>query len=106
MATEQFHKVSVVMNSPNHWDGQAVGNKHYFFMLEGAKQPGTTRGFYNEYLRNELNEHRKVFEHLAGKMKVPASDEQLSGLGFSDTQRNELTVKVTGAFTRTLKVIF
>lgn len=106
VATEQFHKVSVVMNSPNHWDGQAVGNKHYFFMLEGAKQPGTTRGFYNEYLRNELNEHRKVFEHLAGKMKVPASDEQLSGLGFSDTQRNELTVKVTGAFTRTLKVIF
>lgn len=106
IATEQFQKVSVVMNSPNHWDGQAVGNKHYFFMLEGAKQPGTTRGFYNEYLRNELNEHRKVFEHLAGKMKVPASDEQLSGLGFSDTQRNELTVKVTGAFTRTLKVIF
>lgn len=106
LATEQFQKVSVVMNSPNHWDGQAVGNKHYFFMLEGAKQPGTTRGFYNEYLRNELNEHRKVFEHLAGKMKVPASDDQLSGLGFSDTQRNELTVKVTGAFTRTLKVIF
>lgn len=104
--TGQFQKVSVVMNSPNHWDGQATGNKHYFFMLDGAKQPGTTRGFYNEYLRNELNEHRKVFEHLAGKMKVPASDEQLSGLGFSDTQRNELTVKVTGAFTRTLKVIF
>lgn len=106
IATEQFQKVSVVMNSPNHWDDQEVGNKHYFFMLEGAKQPGTTRGFYNEYLRNELNEHRKVFEHLAGKMKVPASDDQLSGLGFSDTQRNELTVKVTGAFTRTLKVIF
>lgn len=106
VATEQFKKVSVVMNSPNHWDGQETGNKHYFFMLEGAKQPGGTRGFYNEYLRNELNEHRKVFEHLAGKMKVPASDDQLSGLGFSDTVRNELTVKVTGAFTRTLKIIF
>lgn len=106
VTTEQFQKVSLVMNSPNHWDGQSVGNKHYFFMLEGAKQPGTTRGFYNEYLRNDLNDHRKVFEHLAGKMKVPASDEQLSGLGFSDTQRNELTVKVTGAFTRTVKVIF
>ena len=106
VATEQFQKVSVVMNSPNHWDGQENGNKHYFFMLEGAKQPGSTRGFYNEYLRNELHEHRKVFEHLGGKMKVPASDDQLSGLGFSDTQRNELTLKVTGAFTRTLKVIF
>lgn len=106
VATEQFHKVSVVMNSPNHWDDQAVGNKHYFFMLEDAKQPGSTRGFYNEYLRNELNEHRKVFEHLAGKMKVQESDDQLSGLGFSDTQRNELIVKVTGSFSRTLKVIF
>lgn len=106
VTTEQFQKVSVVMNSPNHWDGQVVGNKHYFFMLEDAKQPGGTRGFYNEYLRNELNEHRQVFEHLGGKMKVEPSDEQLSGLGFSDTQRNELTVKVTGAFTRTLKVIF
>lgn len=106
VTTEQFQKVSVVMNSPNHWDGQATGNKHYFFMLDGAVQPGTTRGFYNEYLRGELNDHRKVFEHLGGKMKVPASADQLSGLGFSDTQRNELTVKVTGAFTRTLKVIF
>lgn len=106
VATEQFQKVSVVMNSPNHWDGQATGNKHYFFMLEGAKQPGSTRGFYNEYLRGELHDHRKVFEHLGSKMKVPASNDQLSGLGFSDTQRNELTVKVTGAFTRTLKVIF
>lgn len=106
VATEQFQKVSVVMNSPNHWDGQVTGNKHYFFMLDGAVQPGETRGFYNEYLRNELVEHRKVFEHLGGKMKVPASTDQLSGLGFSDTQRNELTVKVTGAFTRTLKVIF
>lgn len=106
VATEQFQKVSVVMNSPNHWDGQKAGNKHYFFMLDGAVQPGTTRGFYNEYLRNELNDHRKVFEHLGGKMKVPASTDQLSGLGFSDTKRDELTVKVTGAFTRTLKVIF
>ena len=104
--TEQFQKVSVVMNSPNHWDGQGVGNKHYFFMLDGVVQPGSTRGFYNEYLRNDLNEHRQVFEHLGGKMKVPASTDQLSGLGFSDTQRNDLTVKVTGAFTRTLKVIF
>ena len=106
VSTEQFQKVSVVMNSPNHWDGEATGNKHYFFMLDGAVQPGSTRGFYNEYLRNELVEHRKVFEHLAGKMKVPESTEQLSGLGFSDPVRNELIVKVTGAFTRTLKIIF
>lgn len=104
VTTEQFQKVSMVMNSPNHWDGERTGNKHYFFMLEGCANPTGTRGFYNEYLRPELQEHRKVFEHLGGKMKVEASDDQLSGLGFSDTQRDEVIVRVTGNTTRTLKV--
>lgn len=105
--TEQFVPVSIVMNSPNHWDGQETGNKHYFFMLKGAANPAGTRGFYNEYLRSDLGkDHSKVFEHLAGKMKVPHADEQLSGLGFSDTKRDELIVKVSGQFTRTLKIKF
>ena len=104
--TQAFIPVSMVMNSPNHWDDNATGNKHLFFMLKGAKNPGDTRGFYNEYLRNELNEHKKVFEHLAGKMKAKYTDDQLSGIGFSDTKRDELLVKVTGQFTRTLKVKF
>ncbi|QYC52556.1 hypothetical protein [Salmonella phage SSBI34] len=107
IATEQFQKVSMVMNSPNHWDGQGVGNKHMFFILEGCANPEGTRGFYNEYLRNDLaKEHGKVFEHLAAKMKVAKSDRQLAGIGFSDTVRNEVTVKVSGSFTRTLKVKF
>lgn len=104
--TQAFVPVSLVMNSPNHWDDNATGNKHLFFMLKGAKNPGDTRGFYNEYLRNELNEHKKVFEQLAGKMKAKYTDDQLSGIGFSDTKRDELLVKVTGQFTRTLKVKF
>jgi len=38
LETNKFHKVNLVCLSPNHWDG-AFGNKHYFFMLEGAKAP-------------------------------------------------------------------
>lgn len=106
VSTETFQKVSLVLNSPNFWDGQTKGNKHYFFMLEGCINPDDTRGFYNEYLRDELHEHRKVFEVLGSKLKAEHSTDQLSGLGFSSTQRNELVVKVTGSFNRTLKIKF
>lgn len=106
VTTETFQKVSMVMNSPNHWDGEETGNKHVFFILQGCKNPHATRGFYNEYLRSDLEEHRKVFELLGGKMKVEPSDEQLSGVGFSVTNRNKVVVKVTGKVARTIKVVF
>lgn len=83
-----------------------VGNKHYFFILDGCKNPSPVRGFFNEYLRSELSQDRKTFEMLANKMKAPYSDNQLSGLGFSSTIRNSVICKVTGSFTRTIKVNF
>lgn len=104
--TQTFHKVQLLLESPNFWDGQTKGNKHVFFILDGCTQPGQTRGFYNEYLRPELSQDRKVFEMLGSKMRVAESDNQLSGLGFSSTQRNHVFVKVSGSFNRTLKVIF
>lgn len=85
---------------------EGVGNKHYFFMLDGCRNEGVARGFYNEFLNSKLEEHRKVFEMVGAKMKTDESSQQLSGLGFSSTQRNSVIVKVKGAFTRTLKVIF
>lgn len=103
--TEVFQKVSMVMNSPNHWDGEQTGNKHWFFMLEGCANPESTRGFYNEYMNEELmKKHRKVFEILGGKMKAAHTPNQLSGVGFSSTKRDSLTVQVKGSFTRTLKI--
>lgn len=104
--THKWNKVSMLMHSPNHWDGNETGNKHWFFMLDGCLNPERTRGYYNEYLTNDLMEHRKVFEMLGSKMKVEESDNQLSGLGFSSTQRNEVLCKVSGNFNRILKVRF
>lgn len=104
--TQQFTKVETVMYSPNHWDGESTGNKHFFFMLEGCKNPEPVRGLYNEFLHSDLHEDRKVFEVLGAKLKAPYSDEQLSGLGFSETQRNELVVKTSGSFNRVLKIKF
>lgn len=92
--TEKFHKVNAVMFSPNHWDGQDVGNKHYFFILDKCKNDGKARGFYNEFIRNTLNTHRKVFEVLGGKMRCEESTNQVSGLGFSSTKRESVIVRV------------
>jgi hypothetical protein len=106
VSTQQFHPVKMIMNSPNFWDGEETGNKHVFFIMEKCLNPESTRGFYNEYLKNELTPHRKVFEVLASKMKTEESNNQLSGLGFSVTQRNSAIFKVSGSFNRTLKVNF
>jgi uncharacterized protein YfaP (DUF2135 family) len=103
--TNTFVRVKQVMLSPNHWSGN-VGNKHYMFMLDGCKSDETPRPFFNEFLGPELDKHRKVLEILGSKVKVKDSDNQLSGIGFSETQKNSVIVRVTGNFARTLKVLF
>lgn len=106
ITTHKWTKVDMAMLSPNHWDDNETGNKHWFFMLNQCKQPGQARGFYNEYLKNEYSPLRKAFEGLSSKLKTEESDQQLSGVGFSSTQRNHAFFKVTGKFTRTIKVVF
>jgi hypothetical protein len=104
--TQQYRKVTMVMNSPNYWDGEETGNKHLFFILEGCTQPGSVRGFYNEFLMDNLRENRKVFEHLGSMMRVEESENQLSGLGFSLTQRNSVLCRVKGTFNRVIQINF
>jgi len=106
LPTQQFHKVTMVMNSPNHWDGLKTGNKHMFFVLENCKNDQETRGFFNEFLNEELTEHRKVFEVLGSKLKVKVTDNQLSGLGFSSTKRDSVLCRLSGSFSRTIKINF
>ena len=72
LKTEQYVKVSAVTLSPNYWGDSAVGNKHTFFVIEGAKNDEPTRGFYNEFLHPRLEPHRKVFEVIGDKTKCAA----------------------------------
>jgi hypothetical protein len=94
--TESLVKVQTMMYSPNYWDDNKTGNKHWFFILENCLNDEPTRGMYNEFLNSNLEKHRKVFEVLGDKMKCPVTSEQLSGLGFSSTKSDSVLVLVKG----------
>lgn len=97
-------KVDTIMLSPNHWDGAGeVGNKHWFFILEGCKNPDEARGFFNEYLRGDLDPHRKVFEVLGSKTKCAPAADGLSGVGFSSTSKTKVIAIADG---RTYEIEF
>lgn len=105
LTTGQFHQVNLVCLSPNYWKDN-VGNKHYFFFLEGCKSPEKLRGFHNEFLNSDLKPHRKVLDVLAHTMQVESTDHQLSGLGFNSTIPDELIVRYQGKQKGIIKIKF
>jgi hypothetical protein len=104
--TCEFHKVNLVCLSPNYWQENGVGNKHYFFMLENAQSPDEIRSIHNEYLSPDLLAHRKVMEVLGARLKVKSTKNQLSGVGFNATVRDEVILRLSGSHKRVVKVKF
>ena len=93
----KFITVDHIMLSPNYWNAE-VGNKHVFFTTKDFDLEQDVRGFFNEYLDNDLNEHRKVFEILGNRTKISDNKENaLRGYGFSTTMDNQLIVRATTA---------
>ena len=100
--TEGLVPVTAVLNSPNHWGDQKVGAKHLFFSLKDCHNPEPTRGIYNEFLRGDLEPHRKVFEVLGSKTKCKPTPDQVSGVGFTNGRNDSVTVVVDGRRSYTL----
>lgn len=108
LESNNFHKVELVCLSPNHWNGQELGNKQYLFLLENCKTDEDVKGFHVEDLVPELYPERRVLDALGNANMIPfvEGQPQLSGLGFNATVRNEVVIKVTGSHTRLMKIKF
>ncbi len=106
--TNDFVPVSVICYSPNYWENvkNKTGHRHVFFMLKNCINDENPSGMFNEFLVQDLYEHRKVMEALSSKMRVEDSNDQLSGVGFATDKRAEVILKVTGNVERVLKIKF
>ena len=106
LETNKFHKVNLMCLSPNHWGDNESGNKHYFFMLDKCKTDKPLRSFHSENLNSELVETRKTLERFGAVNLLTPTNNQLSGIGFNATVKDDLILKLKGNFKRVIKLKF
>jgi hypothetical protein len=107
ISTQHFHPVSTIMYSPNYWNEQkGIGHRHVFFMINDCLNDSNPNGFFNEFLKEDFMEYKRVFEALGSKMHVKEDENQLSGLGFSTTKHDYVVLRIIGSFNRVIKVNF
>jgi hypothetical protein len=94
LKTQTLIPVTSIMYSPNHWGENKVGAKHLIFALKNCKNDKPVRGIYNEFLRSDLEKHRKVFEVLGSKTKCQPTEDQISGVGFTSARGDSVSVNV------------
>lgn len=93
--TNRFAHVSHIMTSPNYWDDNRTGNKHFMFVVDKCYNNEPVRTLFSEYLNEALQPHRRTFELLGNSLKAEPVVDQVSGFGFSETVQAEFTVRVT-----------
>lgn len=107
LSTNEFHKVNLICNSPNHWGNDESGNKHYLFMLDECKADQPLRTFHCDGLNAELKGARKTLERFGTVTLVETEGkDQLSGIGFNSTMRDDIVLRLTGTKARLIKVKF
>ncbi|MGL5766240.1 MAG: hypothetical protein ACRCX8_11430 [Sarcina sp.] len=93
----EFVKVNGIVNSPNTWGIDNPKGEHIFFLLDGCKDnsEGKGRGFFNEMLKPELREIRKVLEAYMSNATIDGLEQSTaSGLGFNGESDWDLYLKV------------
>lgn len=102
-----FVEVEGITSSPNLWGDNPVphAGNHTFFLLKDVKDEseGKGRGFFNEHLKSEFREIRRVLEAFATSAVIEGADEASAcGLGFSKDAEWNVTLKVTTGNTKQL----
>lgn len=89
-----FARLNKMFLSPNYWNGNKSGNKHYVLDLEGCKSDEPMYPFFVEQLNPAFREDRKAIEMVSKNIKVQPEDSQVSGLGFSSSTKNHFVAEV------------
>ena len=70
----------------------------FFLVLPGQQHLETpfVGSRVEEFLKEDLMKHKKVFEALGAKAKVAKADNQLSGIGINLTSKPLITFRLSG----------